>query len=114
MKILRVISLMFLLFLEAHPVHAAWYFDVITEGQIPNAYYAGWNGSDCSKLRTGAFKIAKVPQDYRDSYAEFMEQSCIKGKNDNKEFKSNKEVAGKEINYLEKLFVERIPMLKAK
>jgi len=113
-KIVQVISLISLLFLVVHSVHAAWYFDVITEGQIPNAYYAGWNGSDCLRLRTSAFKIATVPQDYRDSYAEFIEQSCIKGKNDNKEFKGNKEVAGKEINYLEKLFVERIPMLKAK
>ena len=112
-KIVHVISQTFLLFLIANAAYAAWYFDVITEGQIPNAYFAGWNGSDCSRVRTSASKIVRVPQEYRDSYAEFMEQSCIKGRNDNKEFKGNKEMAGKEINYLEKLFVERIPMLKA-
>jgi hypothetical protein len=43
-----------------------------------------------------------------------MEQTCIKGRNDNKELKANKEMAEKEIHYLEKLFVERIPMLRAK
>jgi len=113
-KIVHVILLTFLLFLVAHTVHAAWYFDVITEGQIPNAYFAGWNGSDCSRVRTSASKLVKVPQDYRDSHAEFMEQTCIKGRNDNKELKANKEMAEKEIHYLEKLFVERIPMLRAK
>jgi len=113
---MRIASLVFLtlfLFLAASPADAAWYFDVIIEGQIPNAYFAGWNGSDCSQLRTNASKTVKVPQD-RDAYAEFMEQTCIKGRNDNKEFKGNKDLAGKEIHSLEKSFVERMSVLKAK
>ena len=113
MKIVGAISLTFLLFLVAHTAHAAWYFDVITEGQIPNAYFAGWNGSDCSGVRTHASKTVKLPRD-RDDYGEFMEQVCIKGRYDNKELKGNKEMAAKEIHSLEKSFVERISMLKAK
>ncbi|MBS1113375.1 MAG: hypothetical protein H6Q92_1138 [Nitrospirae bacterium] len=113
MKILGVLSLTFLLFLVAHTAHAAWYVDVITEGQIQNAYFAGWNGSDCLQIRTHASKTVKLPRD-RDDYGEFMEQVCIKGRNDNKEFKGNKEMAAKEVHNLEKMFVERMAMLKAK
>ena len=113
MKIVGVVSLTFSLFLVAGTAHAAWYFDVITEGQIPNAYFAGWNGSDCSQVRTYASQSVKVPHD-RDPYGEFMEQTCIKGRNDKKEFNANKEMAAKEVHYLEKSFVERFPTLKAK
>jgi hypothetical protein len=112
MKILGVLSLIFLMFLVAHTAHSAWYFDVITEGQIQNAYFAGWNGSDCSQIRMNASKTVKVSQD-RDPYGEFMEQTCIKGRSDNKEFKGNKEMAAKEVRNLEKMFVERMAMLKA-
>ena len=106
MKIVHVISVLFLLLPAVHTAHATWCFDVITEGQVPNAYFVGWNGSECSTVRTSAAGIAKVPQEYRDSYAEFMEQSCIKGRYDKKDFKGNKEMAEKEILYLQKLFVE--------
>ncbi|HXX81592.1 MAG TPA: hypothetical protein VEI46_08580 [Thermodesulfovibrionales bacterium] len=113
MKSVAVISLTFLLFLAASTADTAWYLDVIIQGQIPNAYFAGLNGFDCSQLRTNASKTVKVPQE-SERYGEFMEQTCIKGRNDNKEFKGNKELAQKEIHYLEKLFVERMSMLKAK
>lgn len=114
MKIVHIISLTFLLFVVAHPAHAAWYYDIIMGGDIRNAYFAGWKGSDCTYVHARALKDDKVPHEYRTSHAEFIFQTCIKGRNDNKEFKGNKEMAEKEINYLEKLFVERIPMLKAK
>ena len=109
MKIVGVVSLTFLLFLVASTADAAWYFDVITEDHIPTAYFAGWNGSDCSQVRTNASKVVKLPQD-RDQYGEFMEQTCIKGRNDKKELNGNKELAKKEIHNLEKLFVERMAM----
>ena len=113
MKILGVLSLTFLLFLVAHTAHTAWYFDVITEGQIQNAYFAGWNGSDCSQIRANASKTVRVPQE-SDRYGEFIEQTCIKGRNDNREFKGNKEMAKKEIQNIEKMLVERMAMLKTR
>jgi hypothetical protein len=113
-KLVRVISFILLVFLAAHPAHAAWYYDIVMGGDIRNAYFAGWKGSDCTYVHARALKDDKVPQEYRPSHAEFIFQTCIKGEKDNKEFKNNKEMAEKEISYLEKLFVERIPMLKAK
>jgi hypothetical protein len=113
-KIVRILSFIFLLFAVAHPAHAAWYYDIIMNGDIRNAYFAGWKGSDCTYVHARALKNANVPQEYRTSHAEFIFQTCTKGENDYKEFKNNKEMAEKEISYLEKLFVERIPLLKAK
>jgi len=82
-------------FLVAHTAHAAWYFDVITEGQIQNAYFAGWNSSDCLQIRTHASKTVKLPRIVM-TMGNLWRQVCIKGRNDNKEFKGNKEMAAKE------------------
>jgi len=103
----QLILLVFVLLLASATAYAEW-------GNIRIVYFVGWKGSDCTRIRAGALKDLSVDKDYRDYYAEFLEQVCIKGGNDNKEFKGNKEMAAKEIDYLEKLFIERIPMLKAK
>jgi hypothetical protein len=103
----HLMSLVFLLLLASGTAYAEW-------GNIRIVYFAGWNGSDCTRIRASALKDLDVPKDYRDYYAEFSEQVCIKGGKDNKEFRGKKEMAAKEIDYLEKLWIERIPMLKAK
>ena len=103
----------FLLF-SGTAVAAVWYYDVISNDQIRNAYMAGWKGLDCNTIHQNALKMQGIPKDYRESHAEFLEQTCIKGNNDNKHFNGDRRKIEKEIKYLEKLFVERIPLLKAK
>ena len=113
MKVFSFLSPVFFILLAINPACAAWYYDVIMDGDIRVAFFTGWNGADCGNVHAHALTNHKIPQDYSDSHAEFMMQPCIKGGNDFKEFKGNKEMAEKEIKYLEKLFVDRIPMLKA-
>jgi len=103
----QLILLVFVLLLASATAYAEW-------GNIRIVYFAGWNGSDCTGIRAGALKDLNVSKEYRDYYAEFSEQVCIKGGKDNKEFRGKKEMVAKEIDYLEKLWIERIPMLKAK
>ena len=114
MKVVFFISLVICILFAINAAHAEWYYDVIMDGDIRSAYFAGWKGLDCIYIHASALKNIKVPQDYRASHAEFLEQTCIKGKNDNRESKGDRQFAEKEILSLEKLFVDRIPMLKAK
>ena len=110
----QLIVLAFFLLLARSTAQGAWYYDVIMHGDIKNAYFAGWNGANCTQIGASALKNVRVPKDYRDSHAEFLEQTCIKGRNDNKDYKGDKRLGEKEVKYLENLFVDRIPLLKAR
>lgn len=114
MKVVTIFFVLVLLLAVVVSADAAWYYKVITDDQIRNAYFAGWNYSDCGKITETIKKSSNIPPAYKDSHAEFIEQSCLKGANDAVQFKGNKRQAEKEIKYLEKLFIERIPLMKAK
>lgn len=112
---IHFIFIFFLVLLACSTAYAEWYYyDIILNGDIKSAYFSGWKDFDCTQLGATALKKATVPKDYRDSYAEFMEQSCIKGRNDNKYLKGDRQKGEKEIKYLEQLFIDRFHMLRAK